>query len=49
MEYNLEWDPPKARENLRKHRVSFERAAQVFREPDMLSIGDEEHSEQEER
>lgn len=49
MEYNLEWDPAKARENFRKHRVGFERAAQVFRDPNILSIEDEEHSEQEER
>ncbi len=49
MEYNLEWDPAKARENLRKHSVSFERAAQVFRDPSMVSIEDEEHSEQEDR
>jgi uncharacterized protein len=49
MEYNLEWDPSKARENLRKHKLSFERAAQVFRDPDVISVEDEEHSEQEDR
>ncbi len=49
MQYNFEWDPAKARENLRKHRVSFERAAQVFLDPLMISIYDEEHSEEEER
>ncbi len=49
MEYNFEWNPAKARENVRKHKVSFERAAQVFRDPDILSIEDEEHSEQEDR
>jgi uncharacterized DUF497 family protein len=49
MEYNLEWDPAKTRENFRKHRVGFERAAQVFRDPNILSIEDEEHSEQEDR
>jgi uncharacterized DUF497 family protein len=46
---NFEWDPAKARENVLKHRVSFERAAQVFLDPYMLSIEDEEHGEEEER
>ncbi len=49
MEYSLEWDPVKARENLRKPRLSFGRAAQVFRDRDMVSIEDGEHSEQEDR
>ncbi|MDE3088937.1 MAG: BrnT family toxin [Chloroflexota bacterium] len=49
MQYNLEWDPVKAQENLRKHEVSFERAAQVFLDPYMVSIEDEEHSEEEDR
>lgn len=29
----FEWDPQKARANLRKHRVSFEEAARVFLDP----------------
>jgi len=29
----FEWDPDKAKENLRKHRVSFEFATQAFRDP----------------
>lgn len=49
MQYNFEWDPAKAKENLRKHKVSFERAAQIFLDPNMLSIEDEEHSEEEDR
>lgn len=49
MEYRFEWDPVKARQNLRKHGVSFERAVQVFLDPLMLSIYDEEHSDEEER
>jgi uncharacterized DUF497 family protein len=28
-----EWDPKKAKANLRKHRVSFEEAATVFLDP----------------
>lgn len=47
--YNFEWDPPKAKENLRKHKVSFERAVDVFRDPIAISIFDEEHSQEEER
>lgn len=49
MRYDFEWDPKKARTNIRKHTVSFERAAMVFRDPNLLSIPDEEHSETEER
>lgn len=49
MEYNIEWDPAKAKENLRKHRVSFDRAIQIFRDPNILSIEDEEHTEGEDR
>ena len=49
MQYNFEWDPEKAKKNYRKHKASFERAAQVFLDPSMLSIFDEEHSETEER
>lgn len=29
----FEWDPEKAKSNLRKHRVSFETAAHVFTDP----------------
>ena len=49
MQYDFDWDPKKARGNLRKHKVSFERAASVFRDPNLLSIPDEEHSRSEER
>ncbi len=49
MDYNFEWDPAKARKNLAKHKVDFDRAAQVFLDPYMLSIVDEEHSESENR
>ena len=49
MRYTFEWDPNKAKENLQRHKVSFERAAEVFRDPLAISIFDEEHSEQQER
>ena len=47
--YDFEWDPAKAKANLRKHGVDFDRAAQVFRDPLALTIPDEEHSESEVR
>lgn len=49
MRYDFEWDSKKASNNLRKHKISFERAATIFRDPNLLSIPDEEHSEFEER
>ncbi len=49
MRYTFEWNPSKARGNIRKHKVGFERAATIFRDPNVLSIPDEEHSENEER
>jgi len=47
--YNFEWDPAKAKENLRKHRLRFERAAQVFLDGQAVSIYDDEHSDEEDR
>ncbi len=49
MQYNFEWDPLKAESNIRKHRVGFERAAEVFLDPFMLSVFDDAHSETEDR
>ena len=49
MRYNFEWDPIKAKKNWQKHRVSFERAAEVFLDPHAVSIFDEDHSSDEER
>ncbi len=49
MQLNFDWDPAKAAENNRKHRVAFERAAQVFLDPLAMSIFDEEHNREEER
>ena len=49
MIYNFEWNPNKARINIRKHNVSFEDAATVFRDPAALTIFDPDHSEAEDR
>lgn len=39
-----EWDPKKARANLRKHQVSFEEAASVFLDPLAVTYPDPDHS-----
>jgi uncharacterized DUF497 family protein len=49
VQYNFDWDPKKARENVVKHKVSFERGAGIFLDPNAISIFDEEHSEYEDR
>ena len=45
----LEWDARKARENLRKHGVSFEEAASVFFDPLSVTGDDPDHSADERR
>ena len=45
----FEWDPRKARENIRNHGVSFEEALTVFADDDQIVICDSEHSIGEER
>lgn len=47
--YDFEWDPAKAKQNLRKHGVSFERAATVLLDPNALSIFDARHGSGEDR
>ena len=49
MQYNFEWDPAKAKQNYSKHKISFARATEVFLDPFMLSIFDDEHSQVEDR
>ena len=49
MRYHFEWDPIKAQENVQKHKVSFQRAATVFRDPHALSLFDNDHSQAEDR
>jgi uncharacterized protein len=45
----LEWDPKKAAENKRKHRVSFHEASTVFGDPLAITFSDPNHSEGEYR
>jgi uncharacterized DUF497 family protein len=40
----LEWDPQKARWNLRKHHVSFEEAATALSDPVAATGSDPDHS-----
>ncbi|MDE0638188.1 MAG: BrnT family toxin [Candidatus Poribacteria bacterium] len=49
MLYNFEWDIEKEKQNNRKHKISFVRATSIFRDPNQISIFDEEHSDNEER
>jgi len=49
VEINFDWHPEKAKQNLRKHKVSFEQAATIFQDPMALSVFDEGHSDDEER
>ncbi|MEW6358044.1 MAG: BrnT family toxin [Planctomycetota bacterium] len=49
VQYNFEWDPVKARSNRIKHGVSFEEAATVFCDSQMLVLYDDEHSDFEDR
>ena len=44
-----EWDPVKAEENVKRHRVRFEEAASVFLDPSALTFWDPDHSEEEDR
>jgi len=48
-QYQFEWDQRKARQNAKKHGVTFERAATVFLDPEALSMFDHEHSKDEDR
>ncbi|MGH9962523.1 MAG: BrnT family toxin [Pyrinomonadaceae bacterium] len=47
--YDFDWDQKKAAANLLRHKVSFELAASVFRDPLALTVFDDEHSEDEQR
>jgi uncharacterized DUF497 family protein len=46
---DFEWDPAKARSNVRKHRISFEDACTTFYDPLAITSLDPDHSESEDR
>lgn len=45
----FEWDPEKARLNLKKHGISFDEAATTFYDPFSATFDDPDHSEDEDR
>ncbi len=49
MPYLFDWDPEKARTNVRKHGVSFKEALTVFGDPLALLMHDPDHSIEEDR
>ena len=49
MQYNFEWDPLKAAANAKKHGVTFEQAAGVFKYTMALTLLDQEHTDDEDR
>ena len=49
MEPVLRWNPEKARSNFRKHGVTFEEAASVFRDTLSVTVSDPLHSSDENR
>jgi hypothetical protein len=49
MNVEFEWDPAKARSNLRKHEVTFPYAARVFMDPNRIERPDEDDHDGEER
>jgi uncharacterized protein len=46
---DFEWDPSKARANLRKHQVAFQEAATVLRDPSAITIFDPDHAKEQDR
>ena len=49
VKYNIEWSPKKALLNISKHDISFNEAATIFKDPNIVSIYDNEHSDFEDR
>ena len=45
----FEWDYKKAKENLEKHKVSFEQAIETFSDPEGILLEDYQHSLKEKR
>lgn len=49
MALHFDWDAAKARENLRKHGISFEEAQTVFSDDHAVLVEDPDHSAEEDR
>ena len=48
-DFRFEWNPAKARENVRKHGVSFDEAQTVFADEQAILLVDPDHSADEDR
>jgi uncharacterized DUF497 family protein len=48
-QFQFEWDEAKARNNIRKHGVTFELAGTIFHDPRLLTAAALEHGEAEQR
>ena len=46
---NFEWDEDKGTANFKKHKIAFDEAKTVFRDPFSITINDSDHSENESR
>jgi len=49
LNYDFEWDHNKAKLNIKKHKISFEDAAEVFLDPLAVSLFDDQHNSKEDR
>ena len=49
MPNQFEWNPAKAKTNLAKHEVSFEEASTVFDDPMLITVLDDDHSQDKQR
>jgi uncharacterized protein len=49
MSIKFDWDPRKARRNLRKHGIDFDEATTIFADTLSITIPDPDHSADEER
>ena len=49
MPIKFDWDPNKARRNLRKHRIDFDEASTIFADTLSITIPDPDHSDDQER
>ncbi len=49
MQYDFEWDTKKAKLNKIEHKISFEYAATIFKDPNAITIYDTEHNRGEDR
>jgi uncharacterized protein len=48
-DFRFEWNPAKARENVRKHGISFDEAQTAFADEQAILVDDPEHSADEDR